>query len=69
MLAPSITYVEAVEWGVDDNAVVNAELQVRGIDGLRIADASIFPSIPSANTAAPTIMVAEKAAEYMLNSK
>ena len=55
--------------GVDENAVVNAELQVRGIDGLRIADASIFPSIPSANTAAPTIMVAEKAAEYMLNSK
>ena len=55
--------------GVDDNAVVNAELQVRGIDGLRIADASIFPSIPSANTAAPTIMVAEKAAEYMLNRK
>ena len=55
--------------GVDDNAVVNAELQVRGIDGLRIADASIFPSIPSANTAAHNIMVAEKAAEYILNRK
>jgi choline dehydrogenase len=52
--------------GVDENAVVDARLKVRGIEGLRIADASVFPSIPSTNTAAPTIMVAEKAAEYIL---
>ena len=52
--------------GVDENSVVNARLQVRGVKGLRIADASVFPSIPSTNTAAPTIMVAEKAAEYIL---
>ena len=53
--------------GVDDNAVVDARLKVRGITGLRIADASVFPSIASTNTAAPTIMVAEKAAEYILD--
>ena len=48
--------------GPDDRAVVDPELRVLGIQNLRIADASIFPSIPSTNTAAPTMMVAEKAA-------
>lgn len=48
--------------GVDDNAVVDSELRVRGIRGLRVVDASIFPTITSENTAAPTMMVAEKAA-------
>jgi choline dehydrogenase len=52
--------------GVDKNAVVDSELRVQGVEGLRIADASVFPSIPSANTAAPTMMVAEKAADYIL---
>jgi len=52
--------------GVDKNTVVDCELRVQGVEGLRIADASIFPSIPSANTAAPTMMVAEKAADYIL---
>ena len=52
--------------GVDKNAVVDSELRVQGVEGLRIADASIFPSIPSANTAAPAMMVAEKAADYIL---
>ncbi len=47
-------------------AVVDARLCVHGIDGLRIADASIFPSIPTGNTNAPAIMVGEKAAEMML---
>lgn len=54
--------------GVDDRAVLDSELRVRGIEGLRVADASIFPSIPSANTAAPTMMVAEKAADLMLSA-
>ena len=54
--------------GTDDRAVVDPELRVRGIAGLRVADASIFPSIPSANTAAPTMMVAEKAADMVLRA-
>ncbi len=52
--------------GADAGAVVDPELRVQGAEGLRVADASIFPAIPSTNTAAPTIMVAEKAADSML---
>ncbi|MFY0691744.1 MAG: GMC family oxidoreductase N-terminal domain-containing protein [Paracoccaceae bacterium] len=54
--------------GADPGSVVDPELRVRGVRGLRVADASVFPSIPSTNTAAPTIMVAEKAAELVLNA-
>lgn len=50
----------------DKSAVVDAECKVRGIDGLRIADASIFPTVPNGNINAPTIMVAEKAADIIL---
>jgi len=49
-----------------DEAVLDETLRVRGIDGLRVADASVFPTIPSTNTAAPTMMVAEKAADLIL---
>jgi choline dehydrogenase-like flavoprotein len=52
--------------GADAASVVDVELKVRGIDGLRIADASIFPSIVGGNTNAPTVMVAEKAADLLL---
>ena len=55
--------------GSDSESVVDQELKVRGVEGLRIADASVFPSIPSTNTAAPTIMVAEKAADLILGNK
>ena len=55
--------------GSDSESVVDQELKVRGVEGLRIADASVFPSIPSTNTAAPTIMVAEKAAALILGNK
>ncbi len=48
--------------------VVDPELKVHGIDGLRVADASIFPSIPTGNTNAPAIMVGEKASDLILQS-
>ena len=54
--------------GRDDDplAVVDARLRVRGIDGLRIADASVMPTITSGNTNAPTLMIAERAAEWLM---
>lgn len=51
--------------GADPGAVVDAELRVRGIDGLRVADASIFPRLPGGNTNLPVIMVAERAAAFV----
>ena len=52
--------------GEDDKAVVDSETNVHGIEGLRVVDSSIFPTIPNGNLNAPTIMVAEKAADMIL---
>ncbi|HVV92352.1 MAG TPA: choline dehydrogenase [Hyphomicrobiales bacterium] len=51
--------------GTDDGAVLDAELRVRGIEGLRVADASVMPDMPSGNTNLPTIMIGEKAADLI----
>lgn len=54
--------------GYDDMAVVDAELKVHGVNNLRVVDASIFPTITNGNLYAPTIMVAEKAADIILGN-
>ena len=51
--------------GKDENSVVDPELRVRGVDGLRVIDASVMPAITSANTNAPTLMIGEKGAAMM----
>ncbi|MEO7786440.1 MAG: choline dehydrogenase [Sphingomicrobium sp.] len=51
--------------GSDDSAVVDPRLRVRGVEGLRIADASVMPLMPSSNTHAPAMMIGERAAEFL----
>jgi choline dehydrogenase len=57
--------VGSCRMGTDDQAVVDHSLRVRGVDALRVVDASIFPSIVGGNTNAPIVMVAEKAADLL----
>ena len=53
----------------DERAVVDPQCRVRGLEGVRIVDSSIFPTIPNGNLNAPTIMVAERAADLILGKE
>ena len=54
--------------GLDEAAVVDPELRVYGVEGLRVADASVMPAVTSGNTHAPTVMIGERAAELVIQT-
>jgi choline dehydrogenase len=68
----AITYhhqVGTCKMGVDDEAVVDPRLSVHGVEGLRVADASIMPVVTSRNTNAPSVLIGERAAEFVTEAR
>jgi choline dehydrogenase len=68
----AITYhhqVGTCRMGVDEDAVVDSRLRVHGVDGLRVADASIMPVVTSGNTNAPSVLIGERAAEFVAEDR
>ena len=61
--------IRTCRMGNDAQAVVDARLRVRGLEGLRVADASIMPTMASSNSNAPAIMIGERCADYLLEEK
>ena len=61
--------VGSAAMGPADSDVVDAQLRVRGVDGLRIADASVLPTQVSGNTAAPAMLVGYRAADLILSDR
>ena len=55
--------------GSGEDAVVDPELRVHGVDGLRVVDASVMPAVPRGNTNAPTVMIAEKASDLIRSTQ
>jgi choline dehydrogenase len=68
-VTPSYHPVGTCKMGIDDLAVVDPELRVHGIANLRVADASIMPTITTGNTNAPSMMIGERAAELILGAR
>ena len=54
--------------GTDNMAVVDEKLRVHGLENIRVVDASVMPEITSGNLNAPTLMIAERASDFILNS-
>ena len=61
--------VSTCAMGSGEEAVVDPDLRVRGVDGLRVVDASVMPAVPRGNTNAPTVMIAEKASDLIRSAR
>jgi len=58
-----------LKMGVDNMSVVDQKLKIHGLENIRVVDASVMPEITSGNLNAPTLMIAERASEFILNQE